>query len=80
MVQGGLPGDGFAEGEEGQERQLEVFHGEGEADDGDGEDQAPCQMGERDGNAAYKPPDHVHNAGKATRRKTDWLDIAAERP
>ena len=50
----------IAEGEKGELHKLEMLHAERNAYDGDAEYDAPCQMGEGNGYASYKPPNDVH--------------------
>ena len=60
--------------------QLEMLHAPGEADDGDGEEDAEGQVCQGDPDAEEYQPDQVHDRGKAAAGHLRSPHFAAKRP
>lgn len=72
-------GDLLAEWDEGNLHELEVLSGEGDADDGDGEDDAEDEVQDGDVGAAEADPEDVHEDGQAAGLIGLEADVPAER-
>ena len=68
------------EGGDGQTGQFEMLHAEGDADDGDAEDQPEKEMGQKYPYSPDKKPDDIHEEGKTTATLREVYHLATERP
>jgi hypothetical protein len=69
-----------SKGVEGKSGELEVLHAEGDADDGDAQQEPDTQVAQADPDAAAQQPDHVEDNGQAAGVVPGLPRGATERP
>lgn len=75
-----MPYDVVPEGEQSVEHQLEVLHTEGDSDDRAAEDNAQCEVCQRNLDTAEDDPQHIHHYRQAAASILLRQHLASERP